>query len=444
MDYRDLAAQLYLTGILSDPWIAGQPRFSPDPLRLDPRQVAEMMEVVTMAGRVLEEMALQLTRDPALLDHYFRLTPWQKMMWLAASGRWHGIARVDLFLCRDGRWQVCEINSDTPSGEAEAVLLNKILAPALPTTPGAAGPDLPDGPERPDRMNLLDPNRELEDLFWEMLVESVAAGVGRGTPLRRVAILYPTDQPEDLSLVALYRRWLEARGCQVVLGSPYNLGVDQAGRVTLLGEPVELVLRHYKTDWWGERQVIWRDQEPYPDPEPLARELSILLTAEQEGRVAVVNPFGAVVTQNKASLAFLWDYRERFSPAAQEWITTFLPETRRMTDLDGPSLSQPEWVLKSVYGCEGDSVVVGPFVSPGVWREALAQLLPAHWVAQRYFEVEPFVPATAGNESYRGWLPNYGVYLIGGRPAGIYTRLSRQATDHTAVTIPTFVAASRR
>lgn len=429
MNYRDLAAQLYLTGILSDPWIDGQPRFSPDPLLLEPRLVGEMMEVVTMAGRVLEELSLQLTLDPALLDRYFRLTPWQKMMWLAASGRWHGLARIDLFLCRGGRWQVCEINSDTPSGEAEAVLLNRLLR----TAHGWA-----------EEADPSDPNGELEDRFWEMLVESVAAAGGRRTGPRRVAIIYPTDQPEDLSLVALYRRWLEARGCQVVLGSPYNLGVDRLGRVTLLGEPVELVLRHYKTDWWGERQVIWRDQAPYPDPDPLARELSILLTAEQEGRVAVVNPFGAVVTQNKASLAFLWDYRERFSPAAQAWITNFLPETRRVSDLDCATLPQAEWVLKSVYGCEGDSVVVGPFVSPAIWRETLDQLVPAQWVAQRYFEVEPFGPGVEGNEAYRGWLPNYGVYLIGGRPAGIYTRLSRQATDHTAVTVPTFVRASRR
>jgi len=51
-------------------------------------------------------------------------------------------------------------------------------------------------------------------------------------------------------------------------------------------------------------------------------------------------------------------------------------------------------------------------------------------VAQRFFEVAP---------TEDGWLPNYGVYLIGGRAAGFYTRLSRTATDYTAVTAPTFV-----
>jgi glutathionylspermidine synthase len=425
MTYEKLTRELYLTGMVSDPWIAGQPRFSPEPVWLASGLYAEMARVAGMAGQVLEEMAVLIDSQPELTTGYFNLTPWQRMMWLAASGRWHGIARVDLFRCRGGRWQVCEVNSDTPSGEAEAVLLNRIVGGATPTVVGRGAP--------------IDPNAALESRFWSMLVEMVrAAGLGEAGPIR-VAILYPTDQPEDLSLVALYRQWLEARGCRVVLGSPYNLGVNRAGRVTLLGEPVELVLRHYKTDWWGEREAIWRDQAAYPDPDPLERELSLLLAAEREGRVVVVNPFGAVVTQNKLALAFLWDHQERFSPAAREWIATCLPETRRVVDLDLPALRREEWVLKSIYGCEGDSVIVGPFVSPEIWQQTIAQLIPEHWVAQRYFEVEPFVAAGEVNRQYDGWLPNYGIYLVAGQPTGIYTRLSRQVTDHTAVTVPTFV-----
>ena len=62
---------------------------------------------------------------------------------------------------------------------------------------------------------------------------------------------------------------------------------------------------------------------------------------------------------------------------------------------------------------------------------ALAAAIPRHWVAQRYFEVAPI-----DNDL----LPNVGVYLIGGQAAGFYTRLSRRATDYTAVTAPTFIS----
>src|SRR5438445_803494 len=129
---------------------------------------------------------------PSWLDDYFCLTPYQKLMWFAAQGRWHGIARADLFFCTDGRVQCCEVNSDTPSGEAEAVILNRLLA----TYHGA----------------VHDPNRRLPGAFWRMLV----ASHGARQP-RTVGIIYPTELTDDLSMIALYREWLEARMCQAEL-----------------------------------------------------------------------------------------------------------------------------------------------------------------------------------------------------------------------------------
>ena len=63
---------------------------------------------------------------------------------------------------------------------------------------------------------------------------------------------------------------------------------------------------------------------------------------------------------------------------------------------------------------------------------ALKMAVGRHWVVQRFFEVAP---------AEERLLPNYGVYLIGGRAAGFYTRLSLTTTDYAAVTAPTFVAA---
>jgi hypothetical protein len=302
------------------------------------------------------------------------------------------------------------MNSDTPSGEAEAVLLNQLLSPFYPT--------------------LLDPNRDLEERFWQMLVASHEARTGRGTSPGNVAIIYPTDIPEDLSMIAIYKQWLEARGCRVVLGSPFNLGIDRDRRVTVLGEPVDLIIRHYKTDWWGEREPVWANQAPFPDPAPLERELTIILEGENQSLVTVVNPFGSVITQNKKSMAMMWDQSELFSEEARDWIAEYIPETRNLTSLDPDRLNQDDWVLKSDYGCEGDSVVCGAFVKSKDWRLALAAAIPERWVAQRFFEVLPLDD---------GFLPNYGVYLIGGCAAGFYTRLSKKATDYTAVTAPTFI-----
>lgn len=405
IEYGEFARMLYATGIISDPWLNGKPRFSLTPALLTPQQAADLAEAAECVAAIYEQVAEITLAHPELIDEFFGLTPWQKAMWLESGGRWHGIARVDLFLCKDGRIRACEMNSDTPSGEAEAVLLNQVLHPYSPGT--------------------IDPNVAFPDRFWEMLVAS-----NQSVAPRSIAIIYPTDLPEDLSMIAIYKQWFEARGSRVVLGSPFNLVLDAQGRVTVTGEPIDLIVRHYKTDWWSERERVWSNQQDFADPDPLDRELLLLLEAESEGRVTVVNPFGAVVTQNKKAMALMWEHRELFSEEVQAYIDEYIPETRRFTTLSHSDLSREEWVLKSDYGCEGDTVVCGPFVKPNDWQMALTAAIPEHWVAQRFFEVAP---------TETGMLPNYGVYLIGGSAAGFYTRVSDKATNYTSLTVPTYI-----
>ncbi len=405
--YETFARQLQDTGILSDAWVDGRPRFRLQGIVLSLAQARALKRAAERVGAIYQELIDLLWAHPEWLDTFFCLTPYQKLMWLSAQGRWHGIARADLFLCRDGSVQCCEVNSDTPSGEAEAVLLNQLL--------------------HPYHQDVDDPNRRLALTFWRMLVTSHG-----GRKPRTVGVVYPTELPEDLSMIAIYRKWLEARGCQVVLGSPYNLHTCDTG-VAMFGEPLDLVIRHYKTDWWGEREVVWTDAAPYRDPDPLDGPLRTLLEAEYGGHVTVVNPFGAVVTQNKLSLAFMWEEMGRFSPLARRWIRRYIPETYRLTQMamDDVLSNRQMWVLKSAYGCEGDETVCGPYVSDEEWRDTLAYAIPEFWICQRFFAVAP---------EPNGSNPNYGVYLVGGRSAGFYTRLSVAATDEQAVTAPTFIA----
>ncbi|MEP7339332.1 MAG: glutathionylspermidine synthase family protein, partial [Acidobacteriota bacterium] len=387
LSYGEFAQMLYGTNIISDPWMGGRERFRLQPVVLSQEQAEQLAVVAECIGAIYHELSEIVLDHPELLDEFFDLTPFQKMMWLASGGRWHGIARVDLFLCTDGRIRACEMNSDTPSGEAEAVLLNQLLHQFHPGT--------------------TDPNTSFAEAFWQMLVASHSARTDGEDAPQSIAIIYPTDLPEDLSMIAVYKLWLEERGCRVTLGSPFNLGLDKQRRVTVMGEPVDLIVRHYKTDWWGERELIWANQAEFADPDPLDRELLLLLEAENEGRVTVVNPFGSVITQNKLAMALMWERKELFSTQAQQWIEEYIPETRRVTSLDPHQLIREEWVLKTDYGCEGDSVVCGAFVKPQDWQLALAALIPRHWVAQRFFDVAPLE-----EEAQEKVLPNYGVYLL--------------------------------
>ena len=405
--YPDFVQSLHETGVISDAWIDGQPRFRLQGMVLSPAQAQALRLAAERIGAVYQELTDLVWAHPEWLDTYFHLTPYQKLMWLSSQGRWHGIARADLFLCDDGRVQCCEVNSDTPSGEPEAVVLNRLLRAYHP--------------------EVRDPNRWLPTAFWRMLVAS-----HDGSVPQTVGIIYPTELPEDLCMITLYQRWLEDRGCRVVLGSPYNLHPCDAG-VGMFGEPLDMIIRHYKTDWWGERQVVWHDAEPYPDPDPLSVPLRLILQAEYKGQVTVVNPFGAVISQNKLSLALMWEAQQQFSPMAQRWIRRYIPETYRLSTLEQANLlnQRQAWVLKSAYGCEGEETVCGPYVSPGEWQETVTSAIPEHWVAQRFFSVALEADGT---------LPNYGVFLVGGKSAGFYTRLAASSTDDTAVTAPTFIA----
>jgi len=403
--YRALAARLTGSGILSDPWIDGRPRFASQPLVLSRAMHESLSAAAEAMARLHDEVVQRCRADAPLLRRYFALTPYQQLMWDVSAPAWHGLARADVFLTTNGPL-VCELNCDTPSGEAEAVLLNEALA----------------------RTDVVDPNRALRTRFLA-LIEAMYGTLAEGP--RTVGIIYPTEIVEDLSMIALYRRWLEAAGWRVVLGSPFNLCTvgDRAG---LFGVPCSVIVRHYKTDWWGEREPIWRDA-PYSDAQPLAGPLAILLRAVAAERCAVVNPFGSVVAQNKRSMALLWEERASLSAWAQTAVERYVPYTARLESLSPADLAdRAQWVLKSDYGCEGAEVVIGARSTADEWKEALSLAIAPRWVAQRYFEALT---------DDAGWHTNFGVYLIGGAASGYFTRRHAGATGYDALTVPTFCEA---
>jgi hypothetical protein len=444
--YREFASALVGEGILSDPWVDGAPRFRMTPLTIDRATQARLYEAAEGIAAAHAEAARLCAATPALVDRFFRLPPAYRAMWelsirepwegsrtlprrtplgkpssVQAYPAWHGIARADVFLTADGA-RVCELNSDTPSGQAEATALGRLVDGA-----GAAFLD--------------DPNRALEARVAGLVEAAharVAAATGAAAP-RTVGIVYPTEISDDLCVIELYARWFTARGFRVVLGSPFNLRPDGAGGVALFGAPCPVIWRHYKTDWWGERRPVRRSEPRYADDAPLSGPLALLAGAVARCRCEVVNPFGAVLTQNKRMMALMWEAIDLFSPPARAIIRRFLPFTARLERLSTRRLAERrvDWVLKSDYGCEGDEVVIGAETTPEAWARAIADARPARWIAQRRFQALPLGAPCA--RAATGAIANYGVYVVGGRAAGLFTRLQRGATDHRAVVAPTLV-----
>jgi hypothetical protein len=407
--YAAFAERLVAGGILHDPWIDGCPRFREDPVVLEPARYLAACRAAEEVAAASHALTSILTDEPRLLRDALGLTEVQRAMWTASAPAWHGIARADVFFTRD-RVVVAEINCDTPTGEAEAVVLGELAR-------------APDG--------TFDPNRDLRRRFLAMLdFVAVRERVPAAGPARTVGLVYPTEMTDDLPLVRLYRAWLEAHGWAVVLGSPYNLTFAN-NRTRLFGTPIDLLLRHYKTDWWGERESAWLD-DPIEDVEPLEAPLRAAFSGMASGTLAIVNPFGAVVPQNKRAFAFMWEQKHRFPAAAQDAIARYVPVTHRLEGMHVEQLvaQRTDWVIKSDYGAEGEEVVVGHAVDHATWKQALARARRGRWIAQQYFAAETDADGAA---------VNYGVFLVAGRAAGLYTRLSVGPTDARARSAPALV-----
>jgi hypothetical protein len=407
--YDAFADRLSASGVLRDPWVNGRPRFREDAVVIDAARYAAICRAAEEVAAAAQAMVSVLLDEPRLLEAVLGLTPFQRAMWTAAAPAWHAIARADVFVTEDGV-AVAELNCDTPTGEAEAVVLGELAG---------------------DRPGTFDPTRGLRDRFLAML-DFVAARARspEAGPARVVGLVYPTEMTDDLPLVRLYRRWLEERGWSVVLGSPYNLTFAD-GRTRLFETPIDLLLRHYKTDWWGERESVWLD-DPIGDTSALELPFRAVVSGMANGSLAVVNPFGAVVPQNKRSFALMWEQIHRFPPAAQAAIERYVPVSRRLETMHAEQLAaqRDQWVIKSDYGAEGEEVVVGREVDDAAWRRALGRARPGRWIAQQYFAAETDADGAA---------VNHGVFLVGGRAAGLYARVSVGATDGNARSVAALV-----
>jgi glutathionylspermidine synthase len=405
--YADFAAQVVASTTIVDPWYDGKPRLRAEPIVLPAHELAALYRAAEEVAAVYDELTRLVDARPELLTDFFKLTPLQQAMWMASAPQWHGVARADLFVTSDGTIACAELNCDTPTGEPEAVALNALAAAEHP--------------------QLVDPNRQLEPRFLRMVG---ALATAAGVDARHVGIVYPTDMTEDLALVRLYREWLERAGCQVVLGAPHNLAFRD-GRLHLFDTPIGVALRHYKTDWWGERESPWRD-ETLADREPLREALGAALAAAAVDAAVFVNPFGSVLPQNKRAMAYMWEHRSDFSAGSRAIIDRHVPYTVRMESLHREQLEveRAQWVLKADYGAEGSEVVVGAEVDERVWAQSLAAARAGRWVAQRYF---------AATVDAAGEATNYGVYLVAGEAAGVYARVQRGATDERALSVPVLV-----
>ncbi|MEK6975443.1 MAG: glutathionylspermidine synthase family protein [Candidatus Thermoplasmatota archaeon] len=348
--------------------VAGRPTVAQGALVLTRQEHDQVVADAEALAAVTDKARNQLAKDPAgaqALGVDARLAA-------AISGEPAGplVTRIDFFQTRTG-WQVSEFNDDCPGGYNEAIGLPATLLDLAPAGLGLAG-DLPDALVR-------------------------LAGDGP------VGLAYATAYAEDLQVVELLARLLATQGVRSVLASPAHLEVNGA-QVRLAGQDVATVFRFFPADW-----------------------LTALPNWQDWGRLGATevplrNPLACAVTQTKAIHAWLWEHAADSDRALVERL---LPRTRMLDeDSKADALQRREdVVLKPTSGRMGEGVVMGRECPPEQWRKRVDSAHRSRrsrpYVVQDRFDSVP-VETGPGQTA----VACLGAYVVDGRFAGYYSRLS--------------------
>jgi glutathionylspermidine synthase len=277
--------------------------------------------------------------------------------------------RFDFHFTRDG-WRISEINSDVPGGFSEAEGFSQLMGAYFPDARVAGRPAS----------------------VW---AESVARAIDSEG---EIALLSAPGYLEDAQVVAYLASRLRALGRDTRLVSPAEIRWA-AGRAFREGNltPLAGIVRFYQLEWLS----------------GLARESSwsrFLFGAE----TPVSNAGRAGLSESKR-FPLVW----RALRAHLTMLSSVFVETRHPREV--AFARHEDWVLKASYSNCGDSVIARDWVSRAGFRATWARALlnPGAWVAQRRFDAllleTPLGPLTHC----------LGVYMVEGRVAGAYLRLSR-------------------
>ncbi len=282
------------------------------------------------------------------------------------------VMRFDFHYTVDG-WRVSEVNSDVPGGFTEATSFTQLMAAQVPGARPAG-----------------DPTRALAD--------ALAHNSGDGAT---VALTNAPGYMEDHQVVAHLAAQLVLRGLAARVVSLHQLRW-RSGRAHLDDEPVGAIVRFFQAEWLARL--------------PRASGWSWLFS---DGHTPVTNPGVAALGESKR-LPLAWDELRTPLPTWRR----LLPETRALAG--APWTRDDGWLIKAAYGNTGDTVLLRS--SPGWTRKAwAARLRPWAWVAQRRFSVAPLAHESGP------LLPCIGVYVVDGKAAGAYARLtSRPIIDFSA------------
>ena len=316
------------------------------------------------------------------------------------------LARFDFVVDFDGALKVVEINADTPCAIVEAYYANEIAAESF----GRVNPNF--GAER-------DLTAFLKNIKQKISPTKINLGLGKFNRARPFVFSCFEDYVEDFGttnyLMNLLRR--ESIAGDVEFVSFYDLRVDADGILLPDGRhaaalyrlhPMEILIEETATD---------------------GSELGVLfLEKYAAGKFALFNPPEAIIMQNKAFLALVWQLHLHggyFDSHEDEIIAKYmLPSFFEADDL-----GVGEYICKPIWGREGKniSIISGGRVVFENEPEALDEIIcrdSAKFMYQKFLETPEFEVLTDSGR-LKGYI-TLSCFVLGGAPSAVYCRFSQK------------------
>jgi glutathionylspermidine synthase len=310
------------------------------------------------------------------------------------------LSRFDWARTSAGRWQLLEINSDTPAGLWEAGLAAGQIARLHER--GA-----PPGVEFWPRLTAA----------WRTTVVASLRSDASETPLA-VGLVRAVAAPEDFDQLRAHERAARAAfpAARLVLGDIGELRVDDEG-AWLRSTRLDVLFRYYPLDWC------------------VTPRWAPLLKLVAGRRLVMIPPASAVVSQSKAFLALLHELDRHgfFPPEDAAAVRAYVPPT----SLDPRPFRHADWVAKPFLEREGHGVRFAHELHPAERRHLEhADVVFQQWLALASVRV-PIATAQGWRTEERFLV--FGVFLAAGEIAGIYTRAGAPITGREAVFVPVLI-----
>lgn len=328
------------------------------------------------------------------------------------------ICRLDLFLNEQtGEFQFCEFNADGSSAMNETREMNRIYRDSLMYREVAEHYDQ-------EQFELFD--------SWAQEFLRICAESGELPARPHVGIVDFLEKGSSRAEFDEFARAFERAGCPAVVAEIRDLTYDGEHLYSADGQLIEAIYRRAVTS-----DILAHAQEVQP-----------FLAAVRERKVTLVGDFCTQVVHDKMLFRVLHMERTRQFLSPEDWafVCAHVPYT---TVLSAERAQDPKvrgdrdhWILKpeDSYGAHG--IYPGTWLDQEQWERALDEHADRHYILQAFVQ-----PCTTDNIDFSEAEPRMvpysnmaGLYLYGGKLAGIYSRssatqiISVEGDEHEMIT----------